>query len=180
MLRSDIGIIYNDYYDDLKVKDLIKTSDMLSNLVLDYLSDDNEYIYIDNYDDFYYYTFHILLQKIFSRFPTIKVVISINNNDVYELYEIDKDTKILFTKDGIIPDSTIIFDGEFIDYIFFFCKFYDKYGKYEPINNFDLSHISAVRTIGICLFEPIYEILDYTEEPKLNAFIYPDCCIDID
>ena len=141
---------------------------MLSNLVLDYLSDDNEYIYIDNYDDFYYYTFHILLQKIFSRFPNIKVVISISDDDRYNLYEIDKDAKFLFTKDG------------FIDYIFFFCKFYDKYGYYEPINNYDLSHISAVRTIGICLFEPIYEILDYTEQPKLNAFIYPDGCIDID
>lgn len=179
MLRSDIGIIYNDYYDDLKVKDLIKRSDMLSNLVLDYLSDNNEYIYIDNYDDFYYYTFHILLQKIFSRFPNIKVVISISDGEGYNLYEIDKDTKFLFTKEGVVPDSNTIFDGEFIDYIFFFCKFYDKYGYYEPINNYDLSHISAVRTVGICLFEPIYEILDNNINYKLDSYIYPDGCIDI-
>ena len=55
MLRSDINIIYNDYYDDLKASALFDKSVLISNHIIDYLTKDTKNIYIDIYDDYYFF-----------------------------------------------------------------------------------------------------------------------------
>lgn len=179
MDRSDINTIYSDYYNDLKVNDLIQNSHFIGNLLLEYLSDNVKYIYIDNYDDYYYYLYHLLLQKIFSNFPNIKIVTPIIDNNIKQLYVINKDTTFIYNNNGIIPVDTEIFNGEIFDCVFHFCKYYDNYGYYELINNIDLSNYTAVKVIGLCIFEPVYKILDYIEYPKLDSYIYPDGCVDL-
>ena len=179
MLRSDINIIYNDYYDDLKASALFDKSVLISNHIIDYLTKDTKNIYIDIYNDYYYFLFYILIRKIFNHFEDINIIVPINDGCNIQLIELNKNSKFTFTKNGFTPVDCDIYDGEYVDKIFRFCKFFDKLGNYELVNDIILTNLTTQSVIGICIFEPIYEILDFTNIGKLNSYIYPDAAIDI-
>lgn len=179
MLRSDINIIYNDYYNDLKASALFNKSVLLSNHIFDYLTKDISYIYIDFYNDYYFFLFHMLIREIFNQFENINIVVPISDGHNIQLIELNKNSKFIFTKNGFTPVDCDIFDGEYVDKIFRFCKFFDKIGNYELINDIILTNLTSQSVIGICIFDPIYEILDFTNMEKLNSYIFPDAAIDI-
>ena len=64
---------------------------------------------------------------------------------------------------------------KFLDFV----NFFDKIGNYELANDIILTNLTTQSVIGICIFEPIYEILDFTNMEKLNSYIYQDAAIDI-
>ena len=180
MLRSDINIIYNDYYNDIKACDLFDNSILIARLVLEYLSKDITNIYIDTCDSFYYnILFNNLLKEIFNHFQNINIIIPINNNSNIELIKLDKNSKFICTEEGFYPSNYNKFNGEYVDIIFRFCKYFDKIGNYELINNINLTNLKSEILIGLCLFEPVYEISDFINNEKLNSYIYPEACIDI-
>lgn len=174
MQRGDLNIIYNDYYNDLKFNDVLSKSISITNLLFEFISDSDKYIYIDFCDNYYYHLFHNIIGKIFAYFPNIMIITPMESDGSMVLNVINKDTKFIYTNNCFYLTECNVFDGEFFDHVIHFVKFYDKDGEFELVNNVDLSEYSWVKTIGLSLFEPIHSILDVYTHPKLDIYINPD------
>lgn len=157
MEKTELELIYRDYYNNLKYSEIIKNNNCIINILYsDIFLDSTAYIYITTDYNHYKLLFQQFIGTIFNHFPNIKIISPFIKDDKYIDYMIDKDTVFTMKNNNIYPINALVFDKEFVDYTIAFVKYHDKNGYFESMENYDLSHFSTVKTIGICYFDKFY------------------------
>ena len=179
MQREDLNIIYDDFYNQLTYNDVVEKINNITTLLLnEIITNKTKYIFFDkniyNSLDINTLLFKNIISKIFDMYPYICVVSPHMIDSKIYLIKLTKDTYYKIEYSEYRPIYSDIYNGEYFDLTIINCKYVDNNGYFESFYNeeYGLEKFSTVEVIGLCLFEPIYDIKrKYTNESRLSTLI---------
>ena len=179
MHRDNINIVYDDFYNQLTYNEVIeKINSMTTILLSEIITNQTKFVFIErninNTNDFTTLLYKNIISNIFQEYPYICVISPYKIDDTLYLIKLTKDTYYKIEYNEYRPIYSDLYEGEYFDLTIIHCKFVGNSGYFENMynDNYGLDKYLTVEIVGLCLFEPLYDIKQiYTDESRLSTLI---------